>query len=94
MHADIVEECSDFLAEYAGIPLAFAVESVLRVETANEGLGGFHLIEEPAKEVHVKDYDDYEDEGPSSWARRWDLSHWGLFSARLTQIVTLYQKKN
>jgi GNAT superfamily N-acetyltransferase len=30
----------------------------------------------------VKDYDAEEDEGPSRWAKRWDVSRWGLLVAR------------
>lgn len=70
------------LALCAGIPIAFRVESVLQVEPVDGGLSGLKLVEEPVRESYVKDYDEYEEEGPERWLKRFDTSHWVIFIAR------------
>ena len=64
------------------IPITFRVESELRVEELDGGLGGLALREEQVGEPYVKDYDQYDDESPASWAERFDVSKWGFFLAR------------
>ena len=68
------------LHEHACISIAFEVRTVLDVELENGGLGGFRLIERFVTEPWLKDYDDGED-GPTRWAKRFDISNWGLVSA-------------
>ena len=41
---------------YDAIPSRFTVESVLRVDVVDGGLGGFRLVEEPMTTPYVKDY--------------------------------------
>ncbi len=77
----IVEETPAALADYATISIAFRVELRLRVETLDAGLGGVRLVEEPVDPSYTKDYDAIRGEGPTRWAKRWDLSNWGVISA-------------
>ncbi len=72
----------EILAKYAEIDMAFTVDSVLRIDLIDDGLGGMRLVEE-AVETYVKDYDRVVDgeEGPTRWGERWDISNWGIFVA-------------
>jgi GNAT superfamily N-acetyltransferase len=69
------------LQRYGEIPIRFRVESVLRVEEIDGGLGGLALREERVAEPYLRDYDTYEEEGPARWAERWDVSRWGFLVA-------------
>ena len=81
MDVEIAEEPAAALAELARIPISFEVHSVLDVAGPQEG-GDFVLTERRLAVPHVKDYDAIDGEGPASWARRFDVSGWGFFSAR------------
>jgi GNAT superfamily N-acetyltransferase len=78
---DVREESMAALDAYATISIAFAVDRVLDVAVMAGGLGGLSLIERRLTEPVVKDYDAIEGEGPTRWARRFDLAHWGLLAA-------------
>jgi len=78
---EVIEESVAALPEYGRVPIAFRVESRFRVEPIRGGLGGLLLVEEPVAAPYVKDYDAIEDNGPSHWAKRWDISNWGVISA-------------
>ena len=80
MPVRVVEEAASALPEYGQVPIAFRVEFRFRVEPVQGGLGGLLLIEEPVAPF-IKDYDAIPGEGPSTWAKRWDLSNWGIFGA-------------
>ena len=67
---------------YDAIPIAYTVESVLRVDVLDGGLGGFRLVEEKLPAPYVKDYDRQGDDRPSVWAKEFDLSRWGILLAR------------
>jgi ribosomal protein S18 acetylase RimI-like enzyme len=69
------------LGEHARISIAFVVDRILAVTLADGGLGGMLLTETPVAEPYVKDYDAIEGEGPSRWARRFDISNWGMIGA-------------
>jgi GNAT superfamily N-acetyltransferase len=69
------------LPRYAEVPIRFPVESVLSVEQVEGGLGGLAMREQKLARPYVKDYDRHEPEGPTRWAKKWDLRHWGLFMA-------------
>ena len=78
----IIEEISpDRLVEYASIPIAFEVKSMLEVELVDGGLGGMLLHEVPVK-PYVKDYD-ANGESPADWPKRFDVTNWGFFLARM-----------
>ena len=72
----------EILPVYSEIDMRFAVESVLRIDPIDGGLGGMRMVEEPV-EAYVKDYDGIVDGegGPTHWATRWDISNWGIFVA-------------
>ena len=82
MRIEVREEPITFLSEYASIPIAFEVRSILNVRATPKCRGQFMLIEQPLDAPYVKDYDSIDEEGPAQWARRFDLSNWGLFAAR------------
>ena len=71
---------SPLVAEYAAIPIAFEVTSVVSVE--QDGDGPFVLVEHPVARPYVKDYDAIGD-GPRDWAGRFDTSQWVLFLSRV-----------
>lgn len=77
----IVEESAKGLADYGRVPISFLVDSTLKVERAANGLGGIRLVEERVAQPYIKDYDAEDNEAPTRWARRWDLSNWGFLSA-------------
>ncbi len=84
MSLDIREEVltSAALSEHAAIPIAFVVDRVLEVRLLDGGLGGMSLTETGVTGPYVKDYDALEGEGPQCWPGRFDVSNWGLISAR------------
>ena len=69
------------LADHARIPITFRVERVLEVSLVDGGLSGIVLEERPVVEPYVKDYDALDGEGPTRWARRFDITNWGLIAA-------------
>ncbi len=81
MRIQIQDIGPDDLRRYAGISIAFRVESIFRVEVVDQGLGGFRLVEE-AVEPYTKDYDALSEEGrPTGWPERFDVSNWAFFLA-------------
>ena len=81
MNIDVAEEPMTALSEYARLPIAFSVDCVLDVTARAEG--GFVLSARSLEIPYLKDYDALEGEGPSGWTRRFDLSNWTLFTARV-----------
>lgn len=77
----IVEEPVSVLPEYAHIPMSFEVRSVFEVQLLEGGLQGFRLSERRVDIPWVKDYDGEKEEGPTRWAKRWDISNWVVISA-------------
>src|SRR5438105_453489 len=69
------------LDSWRSLPIAFRVDHVLDV-TARAG-GGFSLSARRLEIPHVKDYDVVDGEGPVHWTRRFDVSNWTLFTARV-----------
>lgn len=80
MPVEIIEESSAVLSQYEKVPIAFCVETHFLVVSIDNGLGGLTFIEEPVT-PYVKDYDVFENERPSAWLKRFDISRWGIFSA-------------
>jgi GNAT superfamily N-acetyltransferase len=77
-----IEEISpDHLAEYASIPSRFEVRSILEVELVGGGLGGMLMHERPVR-PYIKDYD-ASGESPADWPRRFNVTKWGFFLARM-----------
>lgn len=79
-----IETCdipSVALIEYASIPIAFEVKTVLDVGDHLES-GGFTLTERGVQTPYLKDYDAVA-ETPTEWTQRFDTSNWGLIIARI-----------
>jgi GNAT superfamily N-acetyltransferase len=70
------------LPEYAQIPIAFEVRSMLEAVLLEGGLGGIRLREEAVAEPYLKDYDDAEEGFPEDWPRQFSVSNWGILIAR------------
>jgi GNAT superfamily N-acetyltransferase len=82
MRIEVRDEPITSLGEYASIPIAFEVGSILHVQASPNGLGEFLLTEQHLDSPYVKDYDSIDGEGPAQWARGFDMSNWALFAAR------------
>jgi GNAT superfamily N-acetyltransferase len=78
MDVEISEEPVDTLREYTSVPIAFEVTSEFKVHRDGER---FVLSEVPVSSPYVKDYDALHGEHPSEWARRFDVSRWGVLAA-------------
>ncbi len=83
MTIELVEEPMTALLEYARIPIIFTVDRVLDVMARVDGPDGFVFSQRRLEVPYRKDYDAIDGEGPLHWARRFDLSHWALFTARV-----------
>jgi ribosomal protein S18 acetylase RimI-like enzyme len=77
----VTEEPQSVLPEIAGIPMWFMVESILEPRIPEAGLGGIELREHQLEQPWRKDYD-MDDEGPATWARRFDITNWGFLVVR------------
>jgi GNAT superfamily N-acetyltransferase len=82
MDIQLSEEPLSALAELASVSTAFEVSRILDVTVQDAAPGRFSLSERKLDVPYVKDYDAIEGEGPNHWARRFDLSNWGLILAR------------
>ena len=84
MSLDIREEAlrPAALSEYAAISIAFVVDRILEVRLLDGGLGGMSLAETAVADPYMKDYDAVEGAGPQCWPGRFDVSNWGLITAR------------
>lgn len=89
LEVEICEEPSSRLEDYARVPIAFEVNSMLLPVLRDSGLGGFELVERPVTPPFVKDYDDVPGHRPTEWAYRFDLSAWGLLFARVDDGVCI-----
>ncbi len=67
---------------YDAIPNHFRVASILEVNIIDGGLGGFRLTEQSIPNPYDKHFGPVGDNGPSSWARQFDLKPWGIFLAQ------------
>jgi GNAT superfamily N-acetyltransferase len=79
------EEPITNLRELATIPIRFRVESIYEVRVEDHGLGRIRLLERGIDEPYDKDYDLEPGEGPLVLPLRFDLSSWGLLTARLDE---------
>jgi GNAT superfamily N-acetyltransferase len=79
---DIEEIDSARLSEYAQIPIAYEVRSILQVEVLDTGWGlgsgGIKLHEQMLEEPYIKDYDGYGEGRPLDWLNEFDVSRWGF----------------
>jgi ribosomal protein S18 acetylase RimI-like enzyme len=70
------------LAEQARISIAFRVDRIFDVQEPAEESNGIVLLERSPSNPYIKDYDAIAGEGPTRWAKRFDVSNWGLIVAR------------
>ncbi len=80
---EVIEDPNTVPAEYSNIPIPFKVERILDVDIQVDGPGAFIVSERSVNVPYVKDYDAIGGGGPAQWSRRFNLSNWGLFAARL-----------
>ena len=80
MTIEIREIGVDLLPTYSTIPASFKVESQLRVEQINWGLGGFRFIEERV-EPYLKWDVQSEEDTPDNWPERFRSHKMGVFMA-------------
>ncbi|MDB5034262.1 MAG: acetyl-transferase [Chlorobi bacterium] len=81
MDIDLREEPLHNLEEYASIPIAFTVGTVLDVTVEDDGAPRFVLSERRISQPYLKDYDAIGGEHPGTWEERFDLSSWGMIAA-------------
>lgn len=74
----IIEIPASRLAEYARIPIAFEVRTILSPDLSQSGLAGIHFHELPVS-PYIKDYDLLG--SPPTWSKEFDLKNWGVFLA-------------
>jgi GNAT superfamily N-acetyltransferase len=82
MRIDVSEQPAIDLDEYANVPVAFEVSTVLDV-AEGEHPGKFILTERRLEFAFTKDYDAIPGNSPRDWAKQFDVSSWGFFSARV-----------
>lgn len=70
---EVRELTFDSIEEYLQVSIAFHVKSRLIMETDRS------FCEKNVEPNWVKDYDQYENEGPRSYASRFDVSQWKIF---------------
>jgi GNAT superfamily N-acetyltransferase len=87
MKIEVTEEPMTVLPDYARVPIVFTVDRVLDVTNRDDGPGGFVLSERRLEVPYEKDYDAIPGEGPLQWTRRFDLSKWALFTARVAARI-------
>ena len=83
MRIEVSNQPPAALQEYAAVPISFEVSRVLDVERRGGDPLGFTLKERRLDAPYVKDYDAIEGERPELWAKRFDVSKWGVFIAHL-----------
>ncbi len=81
MTVEIREEPASSLPDYATVPIAFQVRTVLDVSGADGHPADVVLTERAVEPPYGKDYDAHDGERPTDWPRRFDVSRWGFLSA-------------
>ena len=71
------------LEDYARIEMAFEVTHVFDVAAAGDDGGAFTLVERELDAPWVKSYDVLPGEGPTNWAKSFDVSNLWLFAAHI-----------
>jgi RimJ/RimL family protein N-acetyltransferase len=80
---EVREESVDALRDYARIPIAFRVSRVLDITPVSAAGAEWEISERAIEKPYDKDYDGITGEGPAHWQRRFEISNWSLFSARI-----------
>lgn len=82
MDVEIAEHDATSLDDYARVPIAFVVRSVVEARPSAASTD-FVLAERPLSMPYTKDYDALPNNGPLDWPKRFDIVSWGFFAARL-----------
>ncbi len=82
----IIEESIARLDQHSQIPIVFEVTTLLEVSLLDTGLGGLSLREVPVEVPWTKNWDAIKGEGPTRWAKRFDVSTWGLLVAYVVDV--------
>ncbi len=82
MTVEVTEEPLANLDDYTSVSIAFEVTAVFDVADGSNGADDFVLTERSLDEPYVKDYDALE--SPGQWSKRFDISNWGAFGARVS----------
>lgn len=69
------------VAQVAQIPIAFRVERICEVTPGADDSSVLSLTEHTVSAPYLKDYDAIACEGPTQWAKYFDLTNWGLIRA-------------
>ena len=77
---EVTEERPPDWRAYGTVSIAF--ESATVLDVAARETGGFALRERPLDVPLARDYDAFAGEGPARWAKRFDVSRWGVLVAR------------
>jgi ribosomal protein S18 acetylase RimI-like enzyme len=78
----IREEEIATLAKQAEVPMVFTYSTILEPTVVASGLGGFLFAEKALVSPRSKDYDAIENDKPSDWLKRFDVTNWGFIVAR------------
>ncbi len=81
MRIEVLEEWPPDWLAYGSVPIRFTATSALRVR--HHRSGHLELDEDRLPAPLEKDYDAIAGEGPERWARRFDVSRWGVLVARV-----------
>jgi len=81
MNIELSEALITSVDELGLVPISFTVDREYDV-APNQGSGRFVLSERLVQTPYAKDYDRIPGEGPSQWARRFDISRWGFIRAQ------------
>ncbi|MDB6169136.1 MAG: acetyl-transferase [Verrucomicrobia bacterium] len=71
------------VAELAQIPISFRVERVCEIAAKPGEPSAWVLTEREIASPYLKDYDAIAREGPTQWAKYFDLTNWGYFRAHV-----------
>lgn len=87
LKVEIREEPIAAMPTLVEVSIAFRVEQILEPIESERGLSGFPLRETSVDHPYVKDYDQVSGDGPASWADNFDVSRWGLITARRNGVL-------
>jgi GNAT superfamily N-acetyltransferase len=82
MTIEITEEGPSGLVAYSRISIAFQIREIVDIIEPADGRGQLMLSERSLACPYQKDYDALPGDSPVHWPQRFDLSNWGLFTAR------------
>jgi GNAT superfamily N-acetyltransferase len=81
MNIEVSEAPITSVAELGRVPISFTVDREYDV-APDDDVGRFALSERLVDTPYVKAYDEIPGEGPSQWARRFDISRWAFIRAQ------------